>query len=66
MTTGVDTDTLAVAWAGSGADGIAALHGLATRQGGAADSSLWALLYPIAWVRVHIHIHARARARGCI
>lgn len=36
-------DTLAVAWAGSGADGIAALHGLATRQGGAADSSLWAL-----------------------
>jgi 2-methylcitrate dehydratase PrpD len=36
-------DTLAVAWAGSGADGIAALHGLAMRQGGAADSSLWAL-----------------------
>lgn len=36
-------DTLAVAWAGSGADGIAALHRLALRQGGAADSSLWAL-----------------------
>lgn len=36
-------DTLAVAWAGSGADGIAALHGLALRQGGAPDSGLWAL-----------------------
>ena len=35
-------DTLAVAWAGSGADGIAGLHGLVTRQGGAPDSRLWA------------------------
>lgn len=36
-------DTLAVAWAGSGVDGIAAVHGLVLRQGGAACSSLWAL-----------------------
>jgi 2-methylcitrate dehydratase PrpD len=36
-------DTLAVAWAGSGAEGIAGLHALALRQGGAPDSGLWAL-----------------------
>lgn len=36
-------DTLAVAWAGSGADGIPALHALVLRQGGAADSRIWAL-----------------------
>ena len=36
-------DTLAVGWAGSGSDGIAALHALVLRQGGAADSRLWAL-----------------------
>src|SRR4051812_49794200 len=35
-------DTLAVAWAGCGAEGIASLHGLALRNGGAADSSIWA------------------------
>lgn len=34
-------DTLAVGWAGSGAEGIAALHALAVRQGGAADSRIW-------------------------
>ncbi len=34
-------DTLAVAWAGSGAQGIAALQALATRQGGAHDSRIW-------------------------
>ncbi len=34
-------DTLAVAWAGSGAQGIAALQALVTRQGGARDSRIW-------------------------
>lgn len=34
-------DTLAVAWAGSGAEGIAALQALATRQGGARESRIW-------------------------
>src|SRR3954469_21897873 len=34
-------DTLAVGWAGSGADGIAGLHELVARQGGAPDSTLW-------------------------
>ncbi len=34
-------DTLAVGWAGSGAEGIAALHALAMRQGGAAESRVW-------------------------
>ena len=35
-------DTLSVAWAGSGSDGIAPLHQMALRQGGAPDSRLWA------------------------
>ena len=35
-------DTLAVAWAGSNADGIASLQGYATKQGGAPQSRLWA------------------------
>ncbi len=35
-------DTLAVAWAGSSADGIAALQGYAAKQGGAPQSRLWA------------------------
>lgn len=34
-------DTLAVAWAGSGAEGIAALQALATRQGGSRESRIW-------------------------
>ena len=34
-------DTLAVAWAGSGAEGIAALQALALRQGGARDARVW-------------------------
>ena len=35
-------DTLAVAWAGSGADGIEKLHAMAMRQGGVFASRLWA------------------------
>jgi len=34
-------DTLAVGWAGSGADGIGALQAYALRQGGAPQSRLW-------------------------
>ena len=34
-------DTLAVAWAGSGTEGIAALQALATRQGGTPESRIW-------------------------
>jgi len=35
-------DTLAVAWAGSGADGIAPVRQLALAQGGTAEAGLWA------------------------
>lgn len=38
---GLLLDTLAVGWAGSGAEGIAALHGLVKAQGGATESSVW-------------------------
>lgn len=34
-------DTLAVAWAGSSADGVGQLRGLALAQGGAAEAGLW-------------------------